>query len=687
MLKAGWAFALGCALMLGGGERVAAQQDASGQIDAIYAASEKDNAAALVRLRALGQSFDSQTAYAARRDYLVVRTTLEVDAGDAAGAALSVSSLKQLAQSQRDGTGAALATTLEGELLMLEGKSNLALLKLTELEPAALRAGDAQVLWRLYFYLGKAQLALGRFEPALASSLKCLQFADQQKRLPGLARLRSLNRLLNVYIVMKNWDKALEFTDQALVLAQQLDSRKMLATLNLNQGLIYISMGRTAESQAANQRALVISRESALVGTEATVLLNMGDGFLRQHDYARAQSLSLQALEKFVQTGETDGQASAYCNIGYALMGQGKISAGVAQVRAGMALSHAAGAIADEEAMLAELGSMYEKAGMYREAVATIREQQKLSDQLFGVERERSVAALQEQFGAVQRQKQIELLEGENTLKDSEIRNQRLRQTVTLLGAVVVLMAGGFIFLLYRRVRKANRELVEVNQQLEFHSVRDPLTGLYNRRSFIEMMKRRPTASAGDRREDLLEFPDGLLILDIDHFKPINDSMGHAAGDAVLVEVARRLRLTVRDSDMVMRWGGEEFLVFSPKATIEHLKGLAERLLSAFAQTPIVVGSHAIPVTLTGGFVSLPFSGLSEAQCNWEKALQIADMALYLGKVHGRNRAYGLVRLLVAAEQAMPVLERDLSTALQAQMVELVEVIGPAPASKMLLKM
>ena len=89
------------------------------------------------------------------------------------------------------------------------------------------------------------------------------------------------------------------------------------------------------------------------------------------------------------------------------------------------------------------------------------------------------------------------------------------------------------------------------------------------------------------------------------------------------------------------------------------------------------VGDKTMTVTVTGGFLSLPFSGLSETDCNWEKAMQIADLALDLGKVNGRNRAYGLNRLLVPFEQAMPVLEHDISAALKAGMVELVEVIGP----------
>ena len=85
---------------------------------------------------------------------------------------------------------------------------------------------------------------------------------------------------------------------------------------------------------------------------------------------------------------------------------------------------------------------------------------------------------MQEQFDAVQRQKQIELLARDNSLKDATISNQRLQQVVTLLGAIVTVMGGVFVYLLYRRVRKTNQKLLEANKQLEFHAVRDPLTGL-----------------------------------------------------------------------------------------------------------------------------------------------------------------------------------------------------------------
>jgi diguanylate cyclase (GGDEF)-like protein len=165
--------------------------------------------------------------------------------------------------------------------------------------------------------------------------------------------------------------------------------------------------------------------------------------------------------------------------------------------------------------------------------------------------------------------------------------------------------------------------------------------------------------------------------MDIDEFKQINDTYGHAVGDQVLTEMARRLKSTVRDTDMILRWGGEEFLIFSPKANAAQITRLVDRVLRAVGGTCFDIGNLKIRVTVTAGFIALPFSGIPETECDWEKTLQIADMALFLGKAHGRNRAYGLGKLLVTKEQALPMLETDLAAAIAANMVEVIELIGP----------
>ncbi len=663
------------ATLVAGSGTAFAQPDIVDRLDALQELSEKDNAAALTQLAPMWPAFAPDTTYEARRKYLTLLMNVELDAAHMEGADITIARLLKLAQDQRDDVGIVLATSKAAYRMMRVGKTDAAIVKLMELEPDAVTTGNPEALWSFYSALAESQLTAGKFELALTNALKSIDYAKQLPKFARLSQLKSLNMLSRVYMSMTNWDKALGVIDEAMVVANALGSSKMQGTLYLNRGYVYGSIHEVVKARAAYERAGEIGREAGLVRLQANALNNICDGYLQEKNYPKVEVLCSQALLKYKEAGDLGGVAIAQSNMGLAKMGSGKVAEGAAAVRAALQFSKDAGAITDQESVLGELGAMYEQLGMFREAVATIREQQKLTVELFRSDREKSVAALQEQFDAVQRDKQIQLLARENSLKDAEINNRRLQQAVTMLGAVVTVMAGVFVFLLYRRVRKTNQKLREANQQLEFHSVRDPLTGLFNRRSFLELMKKRPLDGSGGRRQD--DNPDGLMILDIDHFKNINDTLGHAGGDTVLVEIAKRLRTTVRDTDMVMRWGGEEFLIYSPKSNAEHLKSLAQRVLQVIGEAPIGVGDKSLTVTVTGGFLALPFSGLPESECNWEKAMQIADMALYLGKVNGRNRAYGLNRLLVPFAEALPVLEHDISAALKAHMVELVEVVGP----------
>ena len=658
-----------------------AEADVIQRMDALHALSEKDNTLALNQMLEMGAALDPAAPYTVRREYLATLMDLQVDAAKMQAAETSITDLLNLAQANKDNVGKVMATSKSAAIMALAGKTDAALAQLIAIEPMALQTADPQALWRFYSELGNTQLTVGRFENALESTLKSLQYAKDLSKKSKTSHLRSLNILGKVYMAMTNWAKALQVIEEGLVIADAVGSTKLKGSLYLNQGATFSSLGRGKDAVAAYEKALAIGREAGLVGLQGTALNNIGDSYLISKDYPKAEAFARQAMVKFEEAGELGGVATAQGNTGFALMGQGKVREGAAEVRAAIQISQQASAMSDVEAMLGELGRMYEQAGLYREAVATIREQQVLTGQLFHAGREKTVATLQAQFDAVQRQKQIELLARENSLKDAEISNQRLQQIVTMLGALVTVMAGVFVFMLYRRVRKTNKKLSEANKQLQFHAVRDPLTGLYNRRSFLDLMHARSSRVKSSRRDD--DSPDGLMILDIDHFKNINDTLGHAGGDVVLVEVAKRLRSTVRDTDMVMRWGGEEFLIYSPKSNPDHLKGLAQRVLKVIGETPVELGDKAMAITVTGGFLSLPFSGLSETDCNWEKAMQIADMALYLGKVNGRNRAYGLNRLLAPFEQVMPVLERDITAALKAGMVELVEVIGPIDSAHM----
>jgi diguanylate cyclase (GGDEF)-like protein len=171
--------------------------------------------------------------------------------------------------------------------------------------------------------------------------------------------------------------------------------------------------------------------------------------------------------------------------------------------------------------------------------------------------------------------------------------------------------------------------LQQAMERIRELATRDELTGVFNRRHGMEMLRtwvpprRRPRENAG---------PPALLLLDIDHFKAVNDQHGHPVGDAVLREVGRRLQDTLRASDVLSRIGGEEFMVALPGATWGEALGLAERLRAAIAATPIGHGALQLPVSVSLG-VALLTPGES-----LEQLLARADAALYRAKHGGRNR-------------------------------------------------
>jgi diguanylate cyclase (GGDEF)-like protein len=350
----------------------------------------------------------------------------------------------------------------------------------------------------------------------------------------------------------------------------------------------------------------------------------------------------------------------ARANLGFALMGQGRIAEGLPWVDGVIAQMRKAKLTGDLEAMLDEKGRMLERAGQYQQALEIVREQQSLQQQSARVARDRAIAALQEEFDAHRRSQQIVLLQRENKIKDAELSNRRTVQFATTFAAVLTVLAGVVLYVMYRRAAGSNARLQELNEQLEFRSTHDALTGLHNRRSLTTRMSGRADDGRPDRRHAVRgQAGDGVdcfVLMDVDHFKSINDRWGHGAGDAVLVDVARRLAAAVRDTDMVVRWGGEEFMIHAPAMDPASVAGMAERILDAIGSRPVDAGTSTIPVTLTAGIVALPSA--DAAAFDWQSAVRLADWALYEGKTHGRNQARIVSRLYAPADTVMAALDR-----------------------------
>ncbi|HEX6098641.1 MAG TPA: two-component regulator propeller domain-containing protein [Thermoanaerobaculia bacterium] len=180
-------------------------------------------------------------------------------------------------------------------------------------------------------------------------------------------------------------------------------------------------------------------------------------------------------------------------------------------------------------------------------------------------------------------------------------------------------------------VKKRTRELETAYAQIEEASLTDPLTGLRNRR-FLEQTidADLEISSRGGVERDLV-----ILMVDLDHFKSVNDRYGHAAGDAVLVELARLLQRTFRASDHVVRWGGEEFLIVARFIDGARAPELAEKLRAAVAEHPFELPDGTIlRRTCSIGVAVWPMA----PPVTWERAVDLADAALYEAKRAGRDR-------------------------------------------------
>jgi len=325
-------------------------------------------------------------------------------------------------------------------------------------------------------------------------------------------------------------------------------------------------------------------------------------------------------------------------------------------------------------AALRELADALDAAGNASGALALHHRERALTKQLMRANQASALAELRGRYGREAQQREIRLLASANAEKNAELMQQTLARRLWLLGAGAVALALLLTVLLTRRVRATNRQLEHSRARLRLQSECDALTGLANRRHLQAVLQAAQQRDDGTADSGLRG---ALLMLDIDHFKQINDGHGHAAGDAVLVAVARRIAAHVRDADTVARWGGEEFLILAPKLSTDEAQLLAQRLLQAIGGAPVTLpDGSALVVTASighGVFPLLPHAVPLRA----EQAINLVDMALYRAKRQGRHRAVGIRSVAATDAAALATLEADFERGCAEGQVDLHEAVGP----------
>jgi diguanylate cyclase (GGDEF)-like protein len=523
---------------------------------------------------------------------------------------------------------------------------------------------------------GESRAEEGNFPAALIKLQTAVDLARQSGS--PLLLATALNSLARLYDSMKEYDKAFEALDESLAVAKTLQSPGRLAVAKNTEYILAIDANQPRRARAALLEGLAIEQKFGAQRMIGKTLVNLSDSYLQDHDYAKTLVFANQAIVAARVSNDVGIEAVARVNIGQALIGMGRLAEGKKSFDAGLAYYEKANNRPEMQSLMLDYGHALERAGDLAGAIAAYHRERTISNELFEQQRQKSVYELQEKYETEKKQRQIELLRRENLVKSTEIDNRRLQQRVWWLLLVVFALAAVIVGLLYRKVRQTNAQLEEKNLELKQQSSRDPLTALYNRRHFQEFMKHYiqvEKRGAGTSGEDIVG---ALFLLDVDHFKHVNDTYGHAAGDAVLKMIAENLAVLLRETDMIVRWGGEEFLAFLPAIPRSGVDEIARRILNGISTQTIAYQDRQLSVNVSVGFAPFPLVA-DDGPLSWERAVNLVDMALYLAKAHGRNRAYGVRGFDNFADTSLEAIEQDLERAWRAGFVDLSVVLGGTP--------
>jgi diguanylate cyclase (GGDEF)-like protein len=608
---------------------------------------------------------------------LALQGVLQATRDDREGAELSIREIEALRPSEPSAAAAAglvraTLTQRRGPLSRADRQTGDALALLPADAVPALR-------FRLLQLLVRIKDDTGRFEESVRLGQQSIRLADAGE--PPWRRVDARASLAYTLLLARQLEPAEAMSRDALQLAAASGDRLAESRALTVEAFLRGARGDAAGELRAMRRMMELARAEGAREDEVLGLANLADHYLKVGDHETALRLSREALPLARELADPGAESVALANIGFALISMRRLDEGMASVQRSIAIEERAGALTNIAMVEEELGLYLEQAGYLREAVQAYRRYRKLADEVFRRDQQQAILELQESFDNERRGRELELLQRENELKQAQLTGSQLQQRVWIAASAVALLTLAVAGVLLHRLRSAGRRLQEGNALLQTQSERDPLTQLANRRHLQRVMQ-------PEDGSDPPTCEGSLLLIDLDHFKRVNDRHGHAAGDAVLVEVARRLRAALRDEDLVVRWGGEEFLVVAQAMSQDQTEALAQRLLTTIGGTavPLPGGSDdsagapgQVHVTASIGYACFPTEP-TRLDVAWPHALDLVDTALYLAKAHGRNLAYGVRLLHARDEQELQEISRGLEAAWGAGRVKLTPLRGPMQA-------
>ncbi|WP_333014103.1 GGDEF domain-containing protein [Vibrio vulnificus] len=520
------------------------------------------------------------------------------------------------------------AKLTQGRGLMTQNQFRQAEAYFLEAQEMADEIGYQSLEGRALKWLGNVAYEFTDFTVALNQYHRALEIFEQNEE--PLQASMVLNNISTVYMDTKDWQRAEQFNRQSNRLYDSNHFKNTLfeAILLTNASVIDGAMGRK-ESELKNIR--LAYEKAGVAGAsylKIKTLVNMTEVLLRQEHTQLAMETGLECL-KFSQQNGTESQI-AHCQdiLAEVFLVENELKAATSYIQLALKqFEEDKETIAIIEA-LKTLSRIQQHSGDLKSALQTYQTASQLEQKYLTESFNSDVAIVRGRLDEKLASQELMLLEAQNALQLTQLEAQKLREWAYMLA---VTLFSFLAYLLWRKLKASQRlqqALTQQNVQLETQSMIDPLTRVNNRNYLDKWWQ------SISNKSDTMNTPKCLAVVDIDHFKQINDTYGHQVGDDVLSKVADMLSCCTRGDDLLLRWGGEEFVLVL-NLTCQQAHQTLTRLQEAISRAEIAASDEIVAVTVSIGAVCV--SSAHELQQNWEPYLFQADEALYDIKRGGRN--------------------------------------------------
>jgi len=473
----------------------------------------------------------------------------------------------------------------------------------------------------------KLTTALDKFHEAR----RILENSDQGTESDRAGELSMVNTAIGVtHNFAYDFERARHYYEEALRLARVAENEGLVMTALGNLALAVSEIDGPEVGLPMHREALELSQQQGDLHGEALQRALICERLLQVGRLDEARSTCLVALEQVSDLGLTRPLAGTRMTLGRISRERGDLSEAVEFFE--LALDDAAGVVPGVVLELhKELSEVNQEMGNAEQALHHLRFLVTLRDEARTSERQALIEELEVKYEVEQHERQLELMRLDAQLREVQLRQRTYLLLATAIGLAFACFAALAAWRGYRIKAGLERTLDARNQDLELAveeigrlARTDSLTGLLNRRAFDELAA---DQMARARRSGQ---PLTIVLADIDQFKELNDGLGHQAGDETLKWISNQISSFLRETDLVCRWGGEEFLYLLDNSDVDAARTAVERLRSHLAGRVCRVKGTSISVTLTYGIAPL--------DDNLDAAVYEADAAMYEGKRRGRDR-------------------------------------------------